>query len=200
MRRVLDRSARGGDAPNLWITTYGDLMTSLMILFIILWAYTQFLHKKIATPALPQPVAEESPLRNEIKKELEAVGTVVMTHRKVTVTLPSAVLFDSGSADLKAEAEESLGKIAAALSKSTAPIVVEGHTDDVPIQLSRWRSNYELSAARAFSVIQFFTRAQGLPPSRLAARGYGPHRPLALNDSDENRAKNRRIEIHLWTS
>lgn len=190
----------GEETQTLWVTTYGDMITNLMILFMILWAYTQFLHKEIAKPAMPQPSGSETTLKTEIKKQLEDVVAVVMTSQKLTVTLPSAVLFDPGSADLKESAQEALGKVAMALSRSTAPIVVEGHTDDTPIRYSDWRSNYELSAARAFSVIRYFTTTQGIPPQRLAARGYGPYRPVEVNDTDEDRAKNRRIEIHLWIS
>jgi chemotaxis protein MotB len=192
----------GAAAQNIWVTTYGDMMTTLMILFMILWAYTQFLHLKIVKPTIPNPAApeQENELRENIKTELETVGTVVLTRRKITVTLPSAVLFDPGSADLKPEATETLKKVGVALAKSTAPIVVEGHTDDTPIRLSRWRSNYELSAARAFSVIRYFTTALNIPADRLAARGYGPYHPAVPNDSEEFRAKNRRIEIQLWAS
>ncbi|MBI4396558.1 MAG: OmpA family protein [Elusimicrobia bacterium] len=186
-----------GGTQNIWVTTYSDMMTNLMMFFLILWAYTQFIHSKKEVPVLPNPQAVENVAKLEIQKELEQVGAVVLTGQKITVTLPSAVLFDSGSAELKAEALEPLAKVAASLAKSTAPIVVEGHTDDIPIQRSRWRSNYELSSARAFSVIRFFTQ-QSIPPHRLAARGYGPFRPGVSNTSDENRALNRRIEIHLW--
>ncbi|HRY30062.1 MAG TPA: flagellar motor protein MotB [Elusimicrobiota bacterium] len=197
----LQADGTGEATQNIWVTTYGDMMTNLMILFMVMWTYTQFLHKDIANPAMPMPNAtKQQILRVELKKELQAVGTVLMTKRKVIVTLPSAVLFDPGSEELKATALEPLDRVADALAKSTAPIVVEGHTDDIPITHSHWRSNYELSAARAFSVIRYFTEVKGLPPSRLAARGYGPYRPTVANDSDESRARNRRIEIHLWTS
>lgn len=201
MRKIRSQSrtveAREG-TENIWVSSYGDMMTFLMIFFLILWAYTQFVQKKeIVT--MPSPTAD-TPLRREIKEELEQVGTVVMTRRKVTVTLPSAVLFDSGSNRLRTEALASLDKVAAVLHRTTAPVVVEGHTDDVPIRYSKWRSNYELSAARAFSVIRYFTRRHDIAPERCAARGYGPHRALWPNNSEIHRSRNRRIEIHLWVS
>jgi chemotaxis protein MotB len=193
-------SGTGDDTMGVWVTSYSSTITNLMILFMVLWAYTQFLQKRLTEPAMPLPNARQQQVSREIRKELEAVGTVVVTRRKITVTLPSAVLFDPGSDVLRDEAVGALDKVATALAKSTAPIIVEGHTDDVPIRQSRWRSNYELSAARAFSVIRFLTTAKQFPPNRLAARGYGPHRPAVPNESEEQRARNRRIEIHLWTS
>jgi flagellar motor protein MotB len=185
------------ETQKAWVPAYGAMITNLMILFMVLWAYTQFRPEQISAKTVPLP---DFMLAEEIKEELESVGTVVITRRKMTVTLPSAVLFDPGSDKLRAEALAALGKVAAAIAKSTHPVVVEGHTDDVPIRQSGWRSNYELSAARAFSVIRYFTTAHGIGASRLAARGYGPYHPKVSNDSDENRAQNRRIEIHLWVS
>jgi chemotaxis protein MotB len=171
------------------------MMTSLMIFFLILWAYTQF-----HGPSSPPTEARDPAIRTQIKEDLGAVGLVDVTARKITVTLPSAVLFDPGRADLKEGAKAPLRAVAQALARSTAPVVVEGHTDDAPIRASRWRSNYELSAARAFSVIQFLTADHGFSAERLSARGYGPNRPAAPNASDEARARNRRIEIHLLES
>ena len=185
-----------GEAPSqaIWVTVYSDMITGLMVFFLILWASTQMTKPQTAPPP------KEAQLQLQVKQQLAEVGTVVVTRKKMTVTLPSAVLFDPGRADLKSTAKESLGRVVDALVKSSMPIVVEGHTDDAPIQKSRWHSNYELSAARALSVIQFFTASGRLPPTRLAARGYGPYRPVAPNDGEENRAKNRRIEIHLLVS
>jgi chemotaxis protein MotB len=75
-------------------------------------------------------------------------------------------------------------------------VLVGGHTDTVPIVGGRLRTNWELSAARAFSVIEFFA-GQGLAPERFLARGYGEYRPVAPNDTEQGRRRNRRIEIRL---
>src|SRR5688500_15909449 len=116
------------DTLNAWVPAYGAMITNLMILFMVLWAYTQFRPEDIANKV---PTLPEEMLSKEIKEELEDVGTVVITRRKITVTLPSAVLFDPGSAALRDSALGSLERVAAALQKSTAAVVVEGHTDDV---------------------------------------------------------------------
>jgi chemotaxis protein MotB len=73
---------------------------------------------------------------------------------------------------------------------------VEGHTDNLPIETVEFKSNWELSAARAANFVRYL-EDKGADPQRLAVIGYGPHRPLAPNDSDENRSLNRRIEILL---
>lgn len=109
------------------------------------------------------------------------------------------ILFDSGSADLKAEGRGVLAKVAAQLAGGGGgggQIRVEGHTDDVPISNERFPSNWHLSVGRAVTVVQFLV-AQGVAPSRLAAVGMGEHHPIADNGSPEGRARNRRIEIVL---
>ncbi len=73
-------------------------------------------------------------------------------------------------------------------------IIAEGHTDNVPIHTQQYQSNWELSSARAFSVIYFFIN-KGIPPERLVAHGFGEYRPASSNEDDAGRAKNRRIEI-----
>jgi chemotaxis protein MotB len=111
--------------------------------------------------------------------------------------LDSAVLFDSGHSELKKEALPALEKIAANLKESQNDIVVEGHTDVVPIHHGKYESNYELSMARAYSVVRFFIE-HGIAPQRLSGAGYGEYKPVADNNTPEGRAKNRRIEIALF--
>ena len=116
----------------------------------------------------------------------------------------SEVLFQSGSADIGEAGQEQLRKIAAALNEIAPKIPgelkwvlrVDGHTDTVPIQTERFRSNWELSSARALSVVNFLT-AQGVPPSHLAAAGFGQFHPIDPANSDAARARNRRIELKL---
>lgn len=116
----------------------------------------------------------------------------------------SEVLFDSGSADLGAAGKEQLGRLAGTLKNIAARIPsginwvlrVDGHTDSVPISNVRFPSNWELSAARAISVVKHL-KANGIPPGRLAAAGFGEFHPLAPGDSAAARQRNRRIEIKL---
>jgi len=83
---------------------------------------------------------------------------------------------------------------------SNEEIEIRGHTDNVPIRYSNYKSNWELSAARALSVLHYMIEQEGLSPKRLHAAGYGKTRPVASNDTSEGRSKNRRAEILIRTS
>ncbi len=136
----------------------------------------------------------EDRLRNEINdKEV----TVEMMERGLVITFVSEVLFDSGKAQLRSEALEKLDKVSGVLKTTVSDLNVgiEGHTDNVPIKYSGWKSNWELSAARAMSVLHHLVDSQGVEPHRLAATGYGEYRPVDSNDTVEGRQKNRRVEI-----
>lgn len=118
----------------------------------------------------------------------------------VRFVLREAILFETGSTDLRPEGMAALRRVAAALQGGTSRIAVEGHSDDVPVAkpetLKRFpRGNIELSTARAMSVWDFLAKECKIAESRLSVAGYGPYRPVAPNDSDQNRWKNRRVEI-----
>jgi len=115
----------------------------------------------------------------------------------VRIMLADPVLFDLGESELKPFAIPVLHQVAGLLKDIPNAVVVEGHTDDRPIIGAKFRSNWELSAARAFSVIRYFIEEENIKPERLSALGYGEHRPLYPNDTEENRARNRRIEINI---
>jgi chemotaxis protein MotB len=137
-------------------------------------------------------------LVDELEKEIEA-GQIEI-HRlkgRLQVRALDRILFDSGRTQIKPEGQEVLAKVAVQLRKLEGHRVrVEGHTDNVPIATERFPSNWELSAARAAGVVRFLME-QGLAPDELSAEGFGPYQPIAANDTAENRARNRRIEIVL---
>ncbi|WP_455217300.1 OmpA family protein, partial [Kaarinaea lacus] len=110
------------------------------------------------------------------------------------VEIKSSILFPSGSASPTGLAEPVLNKIAAILGSYDNQVQVEGFTDNVPITNEVYPSNWELSAARAASVVHLFTRA-GVRPERLSAVGYGEYKPIASNSTEEGRGKNRRVNI-----
>jgi len=136
----------------------------------------------------------ESRLRGEIDDNQVRVE---MGDRGLVITVLNEVLFDSGKAKLRNEALETLSKVAGVLNTTVKDLNVgiEGHTDNVPIQKSNWKSNWELSTARALSVLHYLEEEHGLNPVRLAATGYGEYRPVADNDSAGGRQQNRRVEI-----
>ena len=119
-----------------------------------------------------------------------------MAERGLVITFVAEILFDSGKAALRPEAHDALAKVAQVIKEKVADrnIGVEGYTDNQPIKHSGWKSNWELSTARATSVIHFL-ESQGLDPRQLSATGYGEHRPVASNESAAGRQKNRRVEI-----
>jgi chemotaxis protein MotB len=141
-------------------------------------------------------------LISSLKGEISS-GEIAVTQLKdkLTVQLVDKILFDSGRADIKETGQQVLLRIADILKKvQDKDIRIEGHTDNVPIGgvlAQRYPSNWELSTARATTVVRFLQDKAGIDPKRLIAAGYGEEHPIALNDTDEHRAQNRRIEIAL---
>ncbi|MFA5114570.1 MAG: OmpA family protein [Candidatus Omnitrophota bacterium] len=136
----------------------------------------------------------EARLAQEIKdKQIK----LQMMEKGLVITFVADVLFDSGKAKIKPSAYATLDKVAEVL-KDNVPeynIGIEGHTDNVPIRFSGWKSNWELSTARALSVLHYLVGEEGVAPTRVSAIGYGEYRPVASNDNSEGRQLNRRVEI-----
>jgi chemotaxis protein MotB len=120
---------------------------------------------------------------------------VTQDERGIIVSIADSLAFAPGKADLLPEAQEPLLKVAAVLRESPQQIRVEGHTDDVPIHTAQFPSNWELSGMRALNIVRFLGDGGHLPPERLSAGGYGEFHPVASNETEEGRAKNRRVEI-----
>jgi len=118
--------------------------------------------------------------------------------RWIEVEINTSILFPSGSAQLSGQAQPVLRELAEKLQPLSNIIHVEGFTDNVPISNFEFISNWELSAARAASVVHLFTRL-GIDPQRLAAVGYGEYRPAASNDTPEGRARNRRVVLVIMS-
>ncbi|MEN2985653.1 MAG: OmpA family protein [Thermodesulfovibrionaceae bacterium] len=200
------------DQENLhrWLISYSDFLTLLFTFFVALYAlstldilkaekFTASLRKVFKV--IDEPISfEEDRMRviiEDLRKLLEDISDInIKTDvRGVVITLPDKLLFDSGSAQLKPQAKELLLQIAEKLKEIPGKISIEGHTDNMPlVSNSIYKSNWELSAARASSVLHFLI-SQGLSPDRFLIAGYGEYRPIADNETGEGRAKNRRVEI-----
>jgi chemotaxis protein MotB len=115
----------------------------------------------------------------------------------LVITLSGSLLFDSGKADLRAQSTELLSRLANLLEPVPGDIRIEGHTDNIPIATGDFPSNWELSSNRAAAVLRYFTETVGLPPARFQTAGFAEFRPLVPNNTRENRARNRRVEIIL---
>jgi chemotaxis protein MotB len=114
--------------------------------------------------------------------------------RGLSVQIRGGVLFAPGAAELSAQGKAVLNEVAAVVQDLPNPLLIEGHTDNVPI-VSRYADNWELSSARALSVLRFLSGERGIVSSRLSAAGYGDQHPVASNDTPQGRARNRRVEI-----
>jgi len=118
---------------------------------------------------------------------------------RIEIEMKERMLFGSGDARLSAEALRALRTLAQTLKRVPSDLQVEGHTDNVPISTATYPSNWELSAARAASVVHFLARV-GIEPGRMAAVGLGEHRPVADNGDEKGRAANRRVTIIVLPS
>ncbi len=138
---------------------------------------------------------------NELEKQLEdeiKKGQIRLkrTHEKLIINIDEKICFDTGRADLKKDVLNALDKISKILSDYPEnSIMIEGHTDNVPISNVRFRDNWQLSTERALAVLNHLLKNTSLDPVRLAAVGYGEYHPLVSNDTPENKALNRRVDI-----
>ncbi|MBI4707403.1 MAG: OmpA family protein [Candidatus Omnitrophica bacterium] len=136
----------------------------------------------------------EERLGNEIQDQQVKLQ---MMEKGLVITVVGDLLFDSGKAKIKSQAYPILDKVSVILQQNVPEfnVGIEGHTDNQPIAHSAWKSNWELSTARALSVLHYMADEKGVSPNRLSAIGYGEFRPVASNDTKAGRQENRRVEI-----
>lgn len=192
-------------------------MTNLMLFFLVMYAITRMpetdrmkFTKTLAKALKGEKVEPQSEVVKEqekqkkveedvaaaLKKLLNTDDTdVVLTEKLIRIRFSRPVWFRSGSADLQPQAEQDLRPIAEMLKGLPNAIIVAGHTDDVPISSSRYKSNWELSSARAAAVRRFLVEKAGISESRLIMAAYGEYKPVADNKTPEGRRLNRRIEL-----
>jgi len=126
---------------------------------------------------------------------LEDIISARLEDRGVILEIRDSILFDSGKADIKAEAADVLRKVAGIIRSVPNQIIVEGHTDNVPINTPQYPSNWELSVDRAVRVVRFLIERHHIAPKRFLATGYGEYHPVADNETAAGRARNRRVNI-----
>lgn len=115
--------------------------------------------------------------------------------RGLVISFTNNVFFDSGKASIKDEMKGLLNQVAGALNTIPNNILIEGHTDNIPISNNNFSSNWQLSSVRAANVAQYMVDNDGLDPTRITAAGCGEYKPIAPNDTEDGRQKNRRISI-----
>ena len=226
MKRKEEEPKKGAPA---WMTTFSDMVTLLMVFFIMILSYSTIELEKFkgAISSMKGALGILDNMRNTITNELqksnqgrqdlkeqvekkfgklkelmanEDVASQIALELDGTgihIRLGDNILFDPGKADLKPQAFPILKAVAQVVKDDFKQIFVEGHTDNVPIHTSKFPSNWELSAARALSVVRYLHYVEGIDAARLAAVGYGEYKPLVPNTTPENRAKNRRVEIYI---
>ncbi len=135
----------------------------------------------------------EQRLASEIKDKQVRLS---MAEKGLVITFVAEVLFDSGKAKLKKDSFPILNKVVDILKENVPgnDIGIEGHTDNEPIKFSRWKSNWELSAQRALSVLRYLEK-EGIEPGRMSVIGYGEHQPVASNATKAGKQLNRRVEV-----
>ena len=185
----------------MWAVTYGDLMSYLMIFFLMLYVATttRSLGMQMSMKAAEQRFANDTQTIEQlfVRYGAQKIAKLEIGENKIRIVFQAPVLFESGSAYLKSDSLPVLQQVVKSLADMPNSIQIEGHTDDRPILPgSKFDSNWELSSARAFAVLRFF-EINGLPEARLSATGYGEFRPLTTNATLEGRSANRRIEINI---
>lgn len=210
-----------------WLATYCDAITLLLTFFILLYSTASVDNEKYynISNALRGQFTGESILDgdsggnsiiddftetnkdDELREKLENmiednnIGEHVdlrKDSRGILLEFKNSILFDSGKYTLKQEGVNILQSVYGLIKDVKNPIIVEGHTDD--IKNSEELSNWELSTLRATDVVRYFVEDKGMDPALFSATGYGEYKPIAANDSVENRAKNRRVEILIKTA
>jgi chemotaxis protein MotB len=144
-------------------------------------------------PSLREPFLR---LNQELKQQI-AAGAIrlQLDPRGLVISLQEKAFFPSGDDRIYDRAYPSIGQLAKTMAKLSNPIRLEGHTDSVPIHTARFKNNWELSTARSIALLQLLEEQFGLDSSRFAVAGYAQTIPIASNDTEEGRAKNRRVEI-----
>lgn len=153
-----------------------------------------------------QQLAESEQLAEKIEESvsennLEGTIDINFTSQYVELTLKGAVLFDSGKAEIRSDAEPVLDKVGIILERYAESVIeIEGHTDNVPFSGGRYADNSELSCARALSVFNYFLDTTNLDPAMIKYAGRGEYVPIADNSTEEGRAKNRRVVIRIYNN
>ncbi|MCW4151276.1 MULTISPECIES: OmpA/MotB family protein [Halomonadaceae] len=213
-RHTLEAPLPKDSGDDGWMTSYLDVLTLLLTLFVLLLSLAppggndagsqasvvEASPGAIADLPLASLAAGIEPRHSGLKPRFEGVsipGVDVSQGREgVTLRINDNLLFDSGRAQLTGQGRDLVESLVEVLSAFDGQVSIEGHTDNVPIATSRFPSNWELSAARAIAVVRHLD-SQGLEVDRMRAVGYADTQPIASNATAQGRAANRRVELVL---
>lgn len=214
------------DNNDRWMISYSDFVTLLFAFFVVMYATSSVNEGKYKTfgyslsnaflnkPAPPKAAApsESKSILQQRQKRMQGIAQdiysvmsplvkvgkvrVMQSNLGVTVEINASLLFKSGQATLEPDSVKALLAVAAVLKDDNHAIRVMGYTDNTPINTPSYPSNWELSSARASSVVRLFAE-NGINPSRMVVEGYAENNPVASNDTPEGRTRNRRVTIMI---
>jgi chemotaxis protein MotB len=204
-RELQEESAQ----DELWLISYADMLTLLVGFFVLIIASVPMKRANFERIAAALSGKGQAPLEDLRDKVDALIARTPELKDKVRtrddaeglgIEFRDALLFDSGSPKLREEAQPAIAEIARLLRELPGrPVIVEGHTDEVPINTASFHSNWELSSQRAINVLQSL-QSSGVPRERMSARAYADTRPLATateQDLEKRRASNRRVLIRV---
>ncbi|MGM0587460.1 MAG: OmpA/MotB family protein [Bacteroidota bacterium] len=214
-------NSNNNNNSNTWLVTFSDFMTLMLVFFVVFYSMTDgiedskltailntfqggrgVLNESSVIPAgsLAERVRQreqrwenlndyidEQNLQDQVQLDLMPQGNRIILKESLT--------FGSGAATLREQSKSVLQEITYLFDQDVAEIEVQGHTDNQPIRSGRYRSNWDLGAERAISVLQFLVANTDIPPEKFKASSVGEFRPLATNETDEGRRANRRVEV-----
>jgi chemotaxis protein MotB len=217
-RPVEGRSAQtsefSGGLENFLIT-YSDMITLILVVFVLMYsvskldenrfaeALSSFQTKRMRIESVNVRLSKAEMkmlerVRELVKDNVDAESLARSDTRTILHRLPTSDLFDPGEAFFSQGAEDLIiSTIEEDMKEGVKQVMIDGHTDNVPMQSAKYPSNWELSAARASKVARFIIEKMRFPPERIVVTGYGEFRPLKDNVNDDNRAANRRVEIKI---
>lgn len=210
---------------NGWMDTYADTITLLLTFFILLYSISAVDSEKLqelsealqfsltgkqsvkqleSLDDIKVDIEKESNKYEDLAKKLnEIIDKNSLTEvikireedRGIVLQVDESILFDPGKAEIKESSVGILDTISKIIEETDNDIIAEGHTDNVPINNEKYKSNWELSTDRALNIVKYFIENKKINPVRLSVKGYGEYNPIAPNDTPENRSKNRRVDI-----
>jgi chemotaxis protein MotB len=215
-QKMIASSIDSGDEDQNWLITLSDLLSLLLVFFIIFFALSRVPGKKKETPihqetspgiSVPASNSKPNNVLETIQKDMRTTVTglglddqvmIQAGGEEILITIKENVTFHIGEAEILKGSEPVLDTIAQIVRRYPSfQVEIDGHTDDQPINTIRFPSNWELSVARATSVLKYLIVSHNLDPARFTIKGNAEQRPLSSNSTPDQRAQNRRVEIRL---
>ena len=214
LNRKMDEEGGHRDSSERWLISYADFITLMFAVFVVLYSVSmnaerdkayKSITKAVGAPAqaaasnLEQAQAQLEEIKQRVESKLSQVPnpgiTVSIDARGLVISLSAVRFFASGDATIATQQYPVLDLVVQIIKSLPNQMRIEGFTDSIPIRNERFADNWDLSAARAGTVLRYIVDHSTLPPEHLSLAGYGPYRPIAPNDTDDERSLNRRVDI-----